>query len=376
MNRRRPACLLIVFIVASCVQASPLTPGMKAVEEIRGRKFKTEVRNVTIDRSDLSKALVEQMKQSTPYSLEDWGRVMRALQLVDVDNKEILPKLLALYESQVLAFYDPHSHTYYSIKQLPQLPPEAAKIADPKMLEETVMVHELTHAMQDQLFGLSAKEEKLMRDTDANMAYHSLLEGEAVLVMVAHMLQKSGVSLDEVVKDEAMMGMISTAAQADSMIDPSTPKYFAEMLKFPYLDGLKFVLAAYKRGGWAEMDKVHANPPHSTREILHPDEYFAASRKPIPYDPAKPADAIAAEHLGEFHWRFLVGADAAQGWKNDRAVVYRNGRVEVDTDWDTEQDATEFETAYRAFLTKRGVTNPKVTRDHAKVHASYATAAK
>ena len=28
----------------------------------------------------------------------------------------------------MLAFYDPHAHTYYSIKQLPKLPPEAAKL--------------------------------------------------------------------------------------------------------------------------------------------------------------------------------------------------------------------------------------------------------
>lgn len=371
MIRRRRACLLIVFILASCANASPLTPGMKAVEAIRGRKFVSDVRNVTIDRADLSKALVQQMKQSTPYSLEDWGRILRALQLVDIEGKDILPKLLTLYESQVLAFYDPHGHTYYSIKQLPQLPPEAAKIADPKMLEETVMVHELTHALQDQLFGLSKREEALMRDTDANMAYHSLLEGEAVLVMVAHMLQKSDVSLDEVVKDDAMMGMIATAAQADSMIDPSTPKYFAEMLKFPYIDGLRFVLAAYKRGGWAELDKVHANPPRSTREILHPEEYFAHSLAAPVYDPARPKGAIAAEHLGEFHWRFLVGADAAKGWKNDRAVVYQDGRVDVDTDWDTAQDATAFASAYEAFLAKRGVANAKVTRDGARVRATY-----
>jgi hypothetical protein len=371
MNRRRPACLLIVFILASCANASPLAPGMKAVEEIRGHKFRTEVRNVTIDRAQLSKALVQQMQQSTPYSLEDWGKVLRALQLVDIDGKEILPKLLKLYESQVLAFYDPHGHTYYSIRQLPQLPPEAAKIADPKMLEETVMVHELTHAMQDQLFDLSKREQALMRDTDANMAYHSLLEGEAVLVMVAHMLQKSGVSLDEVIKDDAMMNMITTAAQADSMIDPSTPRYFAEMLKFPYIDGLKFVLVAYRRGGWQEIDRIHANPPRSTREILHPEEYFARSGSAPAYDPAKPADAIAAEHLGEFHWRFLVGADAAKGWKNDRVVIYRDGRVDVDTEWDSEQDATQFASAYEAFLAKRGLANAKVTRDNAKVHAAY-----
>ena len=370
MIRRRPARLLAVFLLASCAKASPLTPGMKAVEEIRGRKFVSDVKNVTIDRSDLSRHLTEQMEKSTPYSLQDWGRILRALQLVDVQPNEILPKLLSLYESQVLAFYDPQSHTYYSIKQLPKLPPETAKLVDPKTLEETVMVHELTHALQDQHFGLSKKEQALMVDTDANLAYHAVLEGEAVLVMVAHMLQKSGIDLDQVVKDDAMLGMISSAAQAEQMIDPSTPRYFADMLKFPYIEGLRFVVAAYRRGGWAELDKVHANPPRTTREVLHPEEYFARSFKPRAFDAKKPAGAIAAEHLGEFHWRHLLGNDVAQGWVNDRAVVFNDLRVQVDTEWENEQRAEIFARAYEALLIKRGLT-PKIARNGVKVSATY-----
>ncbi len=343
---------------------------MKAVEEIRGRKFVGEVRTVTIDRSELSSHLKDQMEKSTPYSLADWGRVLRALQLVDVQPNEILPKLLSLYEAQVLAFYDPHSHTYYSIRQLPNLPPEVAKLVDPKTLQETVMVHELVHALQDQHFNLAANEKALIRDTDANLAYHALLEGEAVLVMVAHMLRKSGIDLDEVVKDDAMLGMISSAAQAEQMIDPSTPRYFAEMLKFPYLEGLKFVVAAYRRGGWKEIDKVHANPPRTTREILHPDEYFNRTFKPRAFDATKPPGAIATEHLGEFHWRHLVGADASQGWVNDRAVVFDDLRVQIETEWESEQRADAFARAYESILTKRGL-EPKIVRSGASVSATY-----
>ena len=369
MIRPRTAWWLSLFLLGSCAGASPLAPAMKSVEQIRGRRFTGDVRTVALDRADLSRHLEAQMKKSTPYPLEDWGRVLRALQLVDVDGSQIVPKLLSLYESQVLAFYDPHSHTYYSIRQMPNLP-ESARLADPKLLEETVMVHELTHALQDQLFGLGAKEKVLMRDTDANLAYHAVLEGEAVLVMVAHMLNKSGVALDEVIKDDAMLGMITSSVQADQMIDPATPRYFAEMLKFPYLDGVKFVLAAYRRGGWAELDKVHANPPRSTREILHPEEYFARTVPAAKFDATRPQGAIASEHLGEFHWRYFVGSDAAKGWRNDRAVVYQDGRVVVDTDWDEAESATRFADAYQAFLTSRGI-EAKVTREGAKVRASY-----
>ncbi len=370
MTAARAARLLLALLLTSCTQASPLTPGMKAVEEIRGRKFTHDVKNVTIDRADLSKYLHRQMEQLTPYPLSDWTSMLRSLQLVDVAPEQMVPKLLSLYEAQVLAFYDPQTHTYYSIKQLPKLPEGAAKLADPALLEETVMVHELTHALQDQHFGLQKREKALMTDTDANLAYHAVLEGEAVLVMVAHMLQKMNVSIDEVVKDDSMLGSITSAAQAEQMIDPSTPKYFAEMLKFPYLDGLNFVVAAYRRGGWKELDKVHANPPRTTREILHPEEYFEGKFKPQPFDDTKVPNTIATEHLGEFHWRFLVGKEAARGWVNDRAAVSRDGSVQIETKWESEERATAFADAYAAFLKKRGL-EASVTRAGVIVKASY-----
>jgi len=142
-------------------------------------------------------------------------------------------------------------------------------------------------------------------------------------------------------------------------------------LKFPYLEGLKFVIAAYRRGGWKELDKVHANPPRTTREILHPEEYFAGTFKPEPFDDRKPAgDVIAVEHLGEFHWRFLVGADNAAGWMNDRVIISRNGRVRAETKWQSPERAAAFADAYSAFLKKRGV-EAKVVRDGAAVVAEY-----
>jgi hypothetical protein len=370
MTAARAVRLLLVVLLTSCTQASPLAPAMKAVEEIRGRKFAHDVKNVTIDRADLSGHLHRQMQELTPYPLTDWATMLRSLQLVDVAGDQLVPKLLKLYESQVLAFYDPQTHTYYSIKQLPKLPEGAAQLVDPATLEETVMVHELMHALQDQHFQLEKKEKALMRDTDANLAYHAVLEGEAVLVMVAHMLKKSNVDFEEVIKDDAMLGMIGSAAQAEQMIDPSTPKYFAEMLKFPYLEGLKFVVAAYRRGGWKELDKVHANPPRTTREILHPEEYFEGKFKAQPFDDTKPQTAIATEHLGEFHWRFLVGAENARGWVNDRATVSRDGKVQVETKWESAERATAFADAYSAFLKRRGL-EANVTRDGLKVKASY-----
>src|SRR5262245_35192007 len=116
MTTARRLRLLVVFVLTSCLQASPLAPGMKAVEEIRGRTFRHDVKNVTIDRSELTAALRTQLQKGMPYSIEEWETLLHALQLVDVSAGPALPKLLSLYEAQVLAYYDPQSHTYISIR--------------------------------------------------------------------------------------------------------------------------------------------------------------------------------------------------------------------------------------------------------------------
>ena len=66
----------------------------------------------------------------------------------------------------------------------------------------------------------------------------------------------------------------------------------------------------------------------------------------------------------------VVGAEHAAGWNNDRAVVYRDGRVNIDTKWESPERATQFADAYGAFLKKRGI-DAKITRDGANVSASY-----
>ena len=112
MTTGRPARILLLLLLTSCAQASSLAPAMKAVEEIRGRKFVHDVKNVAIDRADLSKHLRRQMEQLTPYSLDDWGTLLRALQLVDVKNDQLVPKLLGHGGGVVVVIREPVFHRH------------------------------------------------------------------------------------------------------------------------------------------------------------------------------------------------------------------------------------------------------------------------
>jgi hypothetical protein len=351
---------IFVFLLVFCGQAlaSPLSRQMQEVERLRGVPFVHEVTQRTIGRSELRSILRAQIARSVPYSADDYVQVLAALQLIDASKPEILDRLLELYESQVLAFYDPLTHTYFGIRELPQ---GIAGIGDPEVLRQSVVIHELVHALQDQRFGASVRDLQLQRDTDGQLAYHALLEGEASLVMIGYLMEQAGQSIDDVVKNDLLVNAMSVAS-APEKIDPSAPRYFVESLKFPYIEGLKLVIEAYRRGGWKEVDRLHADPPRSTREVLHPAEYFArlgrGDSPPPPFDVLPPPGALTVEHLGEFHWRFLVG-DAASGWKDDRVTVLQDAACEptvlAETQWDTTDDATAFREAYAAFLRGRGI---------------------
>ncbi len=375
---RRLTLLAAALLTAAPLLAasSPLAFAMRDVERIRGLRFAHDIRHVSISRDELPARIQEQMRKSMPYSFDDYMQVLRAMQLVDGQTDTLMSQLLDLYQSQVLAFYDPLDHVYYSIREMPKS--VAGTGLDAATMRDMVLIHELTHALQDQRFGAGAREATLTKDADGELAFHSLLEGEATLVMMAYMLDKMGQPLDGLVQNPAVLE--SMAGAADKTVDASVPRYFVESLKFPYMEGLRLCIEGYRRGGWKELDKMDANPPRSTREVLHSGEYFARLESGVKTKAFDPAAIVAAkrtltvEHLGEFHWRYLVGAKAATGWVDDRVQIAETDACEptvlAETRWNSEESARQFRDAYVAFLHERGV-NARAAVDGGTVRVAY-----
>jgi len=352
--------LAALLLTASAAGASPLTAPMHEVERIRGLKFDRDIRHVDIGRNELPARLRTQMAKSMPYSFDDYMVVLRSLQLVDGKNDKLMTQLIDLYQSQVLAFYDPLDHVYYSIREMPKAMDGMG--LDPAAMRDMVVIHELTHALQDQHFAAGAREKTLTKDTDGELAFHSLLEGEATLVMMAYMLDKMGQPLDALVQNPQVLEAMAGAT--DKTIDANVPRYFIESLKFPYLEGLRLCIEGYRRGGWKMIDKMDANPPQTTREVLHSADYFARLERggsAKAFDDAAlvaTPGILSVEHLGEFHWRYLVGASASTGWVDDRVQIVKGSEPTVlaETRWSSDESARRFRDAYVAFLKERGVT--------------------
>ena len=81
--------------------------------------------------------------------------------------------MLSLYESQVLAYYDPRTGAFTIVGPVERIGP----------LEEVVVAHEFTHALQDQRWDLEGTRITDLSRSDEILAQQSLTEGDATAVM-------------------------------------------------------------------------------------------------------------------------------------------------------------------------------------------------
>jgi hypothetical protein len=195
--------------------------------------------------------------------------------------------LVALLREQIAGYYDPKTKT---VNLLDWLGVEQ---------QRPVLAHELTHALQDQSFGLEKwmkvgagdLVDKRKQPTPADIendeistARQAVVEGQAMVVLVDYMLAPAGRTVansPEVIETlkQAMLG-----GTADSPEFRDAPIFIKQELTFPYRYGLDFEVALLKNGG---KDKAYAgalrDPPHSSRQIMEPETYLSGERiAPMP----------------------------------------------------------------------------------------------
>lgn len=363
--------LLLVALQADSRAAEPsvkpLDRAIGAVEQIRGLEFSRTVEHRSATRDQLRSMILEQIAREEG-DVESYGSLLQALLLVPRGDDPV-EGMLRGYEHQVLAWYDPDSKHFYELKDRDDLVMNES-------MRHGLLVHELTHALQDQRFGAGGRLREHRRDWDRAQAYHAVLEGEATLVMLGATMEAMGASLGQlrdsaVPLDTMLDAMESTAA---AMMPPGLDPWFVESMTFPYVQGLRFVMGEWRAGGWEAVDAIHANPPISTEEILHPEIWRSRLGRQEAERPAPRAGSADVIHAGEFILSFLAGRDAAAGVDEATFRVRRQRddgwEVSLTSTWDSPEDAREFEQAYRSLLEARGVKG-SVRRKGLAVSARY-----
>jgi hypothetical protein len=337
---------------------------LTAAESIRGLKAKRPVLAGILDEKDLPAKVAESLRRelsaerlrAAEIGLKAFGLLPETLDLA-----RYLPELLA---SQVAGYYDPER----GYLTLVHHGGGAGSTAEAKAMEEIVLVHELTHALQDQTFDLHhfIEDDPLSDEATARTA---LVEGDASLVMfdysTGHTLEsvpETGQALAAALKSDSGGSELPGVAEM-----AAAPAWLRDSLEFGYVDGYLFCLDVRRKGGQELLDSAFTtDPPRSSEQILHPEKWHTRRDDPIllPWPnltAALPGSRKLAEgQLGELGIITLLHEAAkarsmspkptvaAAGWGGDHFAVYtKDGRRLLAwlTEWDTGKDARELRAA-------------------------------
>jgi hypothetical protein len=329
-------------------------------EKIRQLKAKKPIRWKVSSRADILEYVKKTLdKQYAAGELEAEGLFAKALGLIP-DDLEYRNFMLELMEEQIGGVYDPFEETFRLASWLAPA------------VQEGVIVHEVTHALQDQHFDIDSFLERIANNSDAMLARSAVAEGDATLVMFIDSLEKSGagISLEDLAENFGAMKRLIGLSMLAFPSFGKAPKAIRETLVFPYLRGLYFVIAAKKRGGWEAVNRLYRRLPRSTEQVLHPERYFDEYDQPTEVQLPGVNKLLGDEWheiyndvLGEFTISLLLSelgeeeaSRAAEGWDGDRTWAWKKGDQlawHMLSVWDSEKDAVEFSAAVAAMVPKK-----------------------
>jgi hypothetical protein len=239
--------------------------------------------------------------------------------------------LVGLLEEQVAGYYDAKTKT---VNLLDWVIPD---------LQRPVLAHELTHALQDQSFGLDKwlrrgdedldKKKNLTPDDftkdEDSEARQAIVEGQAMVVLLDYMLapmHRTVANSPEIV-DSLSSDMAN--GSPDSVQYRNAPIFLKESLTFPYRYGLEFEAEVLRAQGKEKaFAGVFQNPPRTSREIMEPQTYLAGEHlAPLPLPDFKKIfkdyDRFDVGAIGEFDVYMLAEQYASE---KDARRIYPNWR--------------------------------------------------
>jgi hypothetical protein len=349
----RPPCLRVRTSPSPEASPEKLPPKLaeeaQQVEQVRGLRFNRPLAAAAVSKAEIGRLLLAGMDESFPE--DEARRTGLAWSTIGVIPKgtDLRKALQDFNGSEVIGFYDNETGQLVFIGS-----------SSPTPFQRFTLAHEMTHALQDQNFGLSAIDQFDRTCHDERLeAFLSLAEGDATETSFQWAMQN--LSAGEIAQLQA-------EANAFPAPPSSVPPFLQNLLTFPYPNGQAFVESLQASGGEAAVDRAFRSPPVSTEQILHPSKY--PSDRPVEVDVPNFAPRLGPawkdlefEDVGEGWFRLMLelrmpatNADAAAaGWSGAQYRAWTDGKagqtaVVMDTTWDTERDASEFAQAMDNWL--------------------------
>ncbi len=320
--------LLSTFLGCSQVNVVPKNM-VDRVEYVRELSFKRAVKRTRKSKSQILEYLRSRVEEEyVGDEIRHEETVLKLLNLIPSDYP---------YQTCILEFLTHEIGGYYDPRKEEMVFPETQSTSG---VERSIVYHELTHALQDQHFGLETFLRRDKENDDKTLARQALIEGEAMWVMT------------QIAAEDFPLDTRTNQTQEPFSISKKCelPPRVLQGFLFPYTEGLKFVISRFQDGGWETISRhFERELPLSTEQILHPDEWGQKKNAPIGIPSnqiSKLSPWLSTNVLGEFGFAQILGGQAARGWGGDRfwLIQKENGKaVFLDLSvWDNQAEAQEF----------------------------------
>lgn len=336
----------------------------KFVTSFRGLDFLHPVPRKVQSKKQTERFLIERISEEfSEEEIDGAERLLKLLGLLPPDY-DYYSSMVEMMTEQIAGMYD-HQEKFLAL-------------ADwiPLEMQEPILVHEMTHALQDQHYGLENFLSPDINNDDRALALASLIEGDASLVMFAYSMAPLGQAVTDI--EDYVEFHEQQAVLMDSFLPlfSAAPSYIKRTIMFPYSYGSEFVKEYLLKFGWSEMEQLYQNPPSTTEQIIHPEKYFGIPE--LPRDAGKLAkrhfdrqesgeSEIISNVLGEFtiylmlrqHLDETASRQGADGWDGDMVTLKKiSGEksseiLQMTFCWDSEAEAHEFLEAYDQYLLKK-----------------------
>lgn len=297
------------------------------VEEERGHEFTKRPGVTLLDGPEFTAEWGSQIADDAAEHADEYMNytdIYRAMGIID-DSSTLEEIWTRFGDAGVLGYYDPDRGDI------------VLRSGDITAFTKTVLVHELVHALDDQIFGI-VRDAYDERTDEIDWTFSSLIEGSAGVIEERYRATLSAAERDEeLAVQRALPRSVSLSEFTDS---------FLELQFGRYRYGDAFAEALWARGR-DDFDDAFQDPPGTSEVVIDPAAFLAGT----PADGAievPPADGDVFESglWGEAAWAALFadsfgaaeGRSLADGWGGDQFVAWRTNtttcvrlHVEADT---------------------------------------------
>jgi hypothetical protein len=324
-----------------------------------------------IDKQQVKAFLKQRMKEvDSPEDIRAEELTLKKFGLVPADF-DLAASTVDLLTEQAAAFYD------YNKRKLFLTGATGGESQD------TVLAHELAHALADQNFNLARYIKQGRKSDDGSTARLSVMEGQATWLMSEYEARHMGQTL--LGNQTLAAGMVNMADSGGGQfpVFDKAPLYLRQSLVFPYTAGMAFQGAVLERDHQRAFGEVFTDPPVSTQQILHPEKYFAHVKPTEPELPdphlSRGYKGLVRGELGELEHAVLIeqyvgkpeAQEIAPHWRGCRFELRENKKAArvvllYAVEWDDEASAARYFALYRRILAKKwkGITVDTESFDH------------